>query len=645
MSRLIAIAALILLAAIGLLSAFFSPASIARPSASASLPSGWGIDACLSVYAPRTLHAAWLRSINAANLVYLRERGLEWIGSAGETYPTLVEAGYKVVAFSTTPGVKSSHSWDQLPEDLLAVYEASRRRGRKWAGAVSIWELPNEPDTMFCYDLPDRLVAYSKAAYLGLTDGRRRASQPGGVLMSALGCFPGPWLERAAENGLYDYTDGLNVHFYGHARDFRDGLRAQVAFAARWTGGRKLPVWVTEAGIDATDHADLAEARGREIQKWFTLETARVALEEGVAVFMPFVLTWPKEEWFALAHSPTEPYPAWTAYAGFTRAHSLPAQSALVPPANPSRVVLQWQPDYQTCIPHKVSGSYWFRGGGAAARPMRGRMVLYNFSAEPVVGTLTIEADETVRLVANRVATVAIPAFGRTVVPLKIEPAASGYLRANLRFRFGSVRETERPSRAMFAVETPPSAKILPRRLEILGRCPASGDFSWIWAPEPTGITTAGGAWRGVGPVVPRRSSAAYADLGAVQEFVVVEGTTDPRRPPMAVTRVEGLPGGRDAFLRVRFPDGDRTNDAVRVDLIDDRGQRFSIAENLGQNRFRPNPRQVLFAYRDFQIYAWGRCTKNPAFRPEAVREIQLRFYSMGYPAKYRIRLDALAPE
>ena len=35
---------------------------------------------------------------------------------------------------------------------------------------MRVWEMPNEPDILY-WDLPDQLVAYQKALYLGLKDG------------------------------------------------------------------------------------------------------------------------------------------------------------------------------------------------------------------------------------------------------------------------------------------------------------------------------------------------------------------------------------------------------------------------------------------------------------------------------------------
>lgn len=609
--------------------------------------------------------AVWLKTLDRGRLSYLRERSpgsadpKSWKEGRIAAYRKLTQAGYHVLALSETPGVKPGHPWDQLPEDLLAVYRSSYHLSSRLAGLVSIWELPNEPDTMYCRDLPDRVVAYGKAVYLGLRDGARAkgfqslgfsnpASQPPapGVLMPALGCFPGPWLERAAENGLFDYTDGLNVHFYGHARDFRGALRAQKAFAARWARDRELPVWVTECGIDSVTHDNLWGAYGREIQRRFTIETAQVALDEKVAAFLPFVLTWPVEEWFALVHSPEAPYPAWTAYVEFTRTHMLPPQPVLASPKNPSRIVIQWRPDYETCIPQKVSGSYWFRGSGLAPMPMKARVMVYNLSPAPVVGILKAGFSESLKVEEEGLGRkLTIPPFGRIEAAMTLAPARPGYSRSDIRFRFESEEANAAPSVALMAVETRPSPEILPRRTEISAIRPQGRDFEWIWSPEPFESSRPCGPWLGVnGVTASGKEMPAAGALTKPSRFLVEKETANPRQPPMAVTKVNGLPGAMDSFLRMRLPRGASTGDRVRVDLVDDAGQRFAVAENFGFNRFRTDPKEVFFAYRDFQVYAWGRCTERPVFRPEAIREIQLRFYPARYPARFVLGLDVLSP-
>jgi hypothetical protein len=79
------------------------------------------------------------------------------------------------------------------------------------------------------------------------------------------------------------------------------------------------------------------------------------------------------------------------------------------------------------------------------------------------------------------------------------------------------------------------------------------------------------------------------------------------------------------------------------VDLVDADGQRFCIWENLGQSYF-VNSSEVWLNVHDMQIYFWGRCTVNPRFHPERVREIQLRFYCNKAGERMRVRLSWMEP-
>jgi hypothetical protein len=515
---------------------------------------------------------------------------------------------------------------------------------------VAAWELPNEPDVHYVKDLPDRFAAYSKAIYLGLRDGIAAAKpdRRPAVLMGALGNFPGPWLDRAAENGLFDYTDGLNIHFYGHGRDLAGAIRAQRAFADRAVSDRTLPIWLTECGINAVPFDEVEEARGREIQRAFTVETARAALDEGVAVFMPFVMNWRTDPFWSLIRDSGEPYPAWTDYSAFTRDHSLGEESAVARPAEPNRIVVQWLPDNATCIPHKIGGIYWFRGTSREPQPMNGRWAVYNFSSAAVGGSLTLASGGAVRVErAGEGAALRIPPFGSVEIPVTVVPLAKGYFRAEMSARFEPTVERAggRASAAHVRVGPVPGGVTLEQRISLAGSRPAGPEKNWIWAPERPVASGAGGAWvawngvRVMSPTPERRAS-----LEAGTRFVVDAESTDPRLPPVAATVVDGLPEVADGFLRLRYGVEGPSAGGIRVDLIDAEGQRFSVAEQLGRNPRRDRPDEVLLAYEDFHLYAWGRITDQTEFRPEAVREIQLRFYPVRKSAEFDVRLDVIAP-
>jgi hypothetical protein len=579
-------------------------------------------------------------------------------------------AGLHVVAFAELPGrVRTAEEWDQAPEDLIAAYKSAYKLGEKAAELADVWELQGEPDTFASKDLPDHMMAAQKAVYLGMKDGAANAevrqagaaargaripSSPG-VLMGGIATAPGPWAERAGRNGLYEYTDGLNFHFYGHARDFAGTIDAQRALARKFEPERRLPIWVTECGLDAVPTGNPQDAHAREMQREFTTETSRTAIDERLAVLMQFLLVTPPP-WggHALARRPGEAYPAWTAYANFTRRHSLPAGPAVVPPVAPSRVVLQWQPNYTTCLPQKVSGAYWFwsydEGGPSDA--IEGSIAAYNFSGSPVRGRLTLPAPAGTKMSVNGTAgdlekEIEIPAFGKVQLPVKFELGdPDHYLRTFVDAQFRQQGSRAR-SALWFALETRPDEELLPRQFALDAMRPRGERFTWIWAPQPCHVTSHGGPWVGVNGVTILDAAAkpSWGTLGGPWEFHVEGSQTDPRFPPMAITRVDGLPQVAGGFLRVRFPEKLGTITAMRVDLVDKHGQRFAIGENFGRNRIDSDAREVLLAYRDFSIYPFGRCLRRPDFRPEDVREIQLRFYPSPGADKCAVQLDVIAPQ
>jgi hypothetical protein len=464
--------------------------------------------------------------------------------------------------------------------------------------------------------------------------------------MGALGIAPGPWLERAARNGLYDYTDAINFHFYGHARDLAGVIEAQRNAARPYAADREMPLWITECGTDTTPEGQPDDPAARERQRRFVLQTARAAMLGGVRVFMPFILVAGKGgDGFALLKSADEPYPAWTAYSRFTRRHSLPAGPALAPPKSPSRVVLQWLPDNATCTPHKVGGTYWFHEDDAGATPIEGRVIAYNFSNAAIEGFIDAKPGDGLRIgKANFGSKLEIPPLGRVSIPLAVEPAVEHYVRGEIEMTFRESGQNAGSSRLVFAFERRPDDRVLPRQLPLEGRRPRF--FEWIWEPEPYRISSRGGPWLGVNGVKVGDGDAAetHGVLGKSWRFQMSKRQTDPRFPPMAITKVDGLPAVADGFLRLRVGQKPGAATGIRVDLVDINGQRFSVAENFGQDWLDANPAKTFLSYRDFNLYGWGRCLAHPAFHPSNIREIQLRFYPQFPFSPVDVRLDVVAP-
>ncbi len=503
------------------------------------------------------------------------------------------------------------------------------------------WEMVGEPDVGYCTDLPDRVAAFQKAVYLGLkaggkvqlVDGSYRLSGSGTrsnepvtnnktigrpiVLMGALALPPGPWLERAAANGLFDYTDAVNFHFYGLARDLPGVIDAHRQFAARWrTQGPALPLWITECGMNAVTTATFMDPERRKRQEEFTLATARVALRApDVAVFMPFIFVHAGDG-FAMTHGNAVPFPAWQAYARFTRENPWPKRVAAAPLAAPNPVVVQWLPDNRTGLAHKVSGTYRFRTGLA----IHGEIRVYNFSPLPVEGRFVGSDARDISVVGLRSDVVRVGAYGVVSVPVEIAAVGDqGYFREDWEAAF--VEQSGRRSTARLAFEAWPNEDSF--RVQSLALLPDRWWRRTTHAESTDLIRRRGRFWREVNDLQLTELS---GESGVAKlRLEASRAAEDPLRFAMAAAHVAGLPSS--GFLRLQLSRPMGRDFQVRVDLVNRQGERFSIWENFGVSYYRPSA-DVWLNLRDFHPYFWGRCRGSPELRPEEVREIQLRLFA-----------------
>jgi hypothetical protein len=613
---------------------------------------GWGIDACLSCHVSAGEVPAYLQLLQGAKIRWLRERSMN--AETARVWRSERGAGYRVVAFAGLPRpVPVEQDGDQLPEDLLAVYRESARLSAETRGLVSAWEMVGEPETFYCHDLPDRVAAYQKAVYLGLKDGSAGRGSMGIrhwalvnghaspvasplVLTGAFAFPPGPWGEVAAANGLYDYTDAINVHHYGFARDFGNVIVAHREAAEHWRKG--LPVWVTEVGLDNAPYGDPENAAARRAQADYLLSCARQAIAQKVSVFMPFVLAH-RGDPFSMTRSAEAPYPAWTDYAAFTRAHRLEEQP---PPANaPSRVILQWIPDNDTCIPSKIARAYWFDDLGPGEwQPIEGELRVYNFEDAPARVRLEMALTSPRLRVTCASWSVGreleIPAMGCVKLPLTLSLEGANYLRAALRCTARVAGE--KSSQVEFGIGTPPAEELAHEVMPLKLVAPADDrDFAYI-SEAPFETTERNAGWLGINGARPRDFQT--GEQPAI--FDVTDRNVDPLSPPMAIAQLpEGLPAARNGHLRVQVRDASGRPAAVRVDVIDRDGQRFSIVENLGRTPDVNTGDTVWLAYADFHPWVFGRCRAGAKFDPTRMREIQLRFYGAEAGKQFQVRVDA----
>ncbi|HWB54484.1 MAG TPA: hypothetical protein VG722_09835 [Tepidisphaeraceae bacterium] len=604
--------------------------------AAAQVPN-WGIDACLTRHIDEPEIPGYIHLIKASRVGILREREVgqrQLDGTySGDIRPRLRElkdAGVVVDAFATQGlALQVLRSGDQLPEDLRSVYKMGQALHNDFSGLVDVWEMGAEPDVGFCRDLPERFASYEKALYLGLKTGKGQAPE---AMMGALALPPGPWLNRAVSNGLLEYTDAYNFHFYGHPTDLAGVLRAHRKVLER--AGLPIddfPIWITECGINAVRPGEFRDSERRKMQADFTVETAKEACAGEAAVFMPFILVHHGDP-AALTLSADEPLPAWNAYAALTRSNSGRKRAIARREHRVNPVIMQWVPDEGSAIPHKVSGTYRFDGGQA----MPGEIRIYNFGATSIRGRFEGEVGPAVSSTFPKACELVLAPGALVTLHGAFRPARAGYFENWWRGKFISSDGSN--SALSFGLERTPEEKDFIESLLALstprGSRPATpmfGDY------ESSGSA---GPWIGINGV----KIEAATMSGAL--FRITEATGDPGgdpfRPPMAITSLHGLP--QDGFLVVK-PDRLMTGRMlVRIDLIDTVGQRFTIWENAGQDYAKPR-KDLWLNLRDFHVYFWGRCTDEPAFHPGRIQEMQLRFYCSWVPAAIRVDFRLAQPK
>ena len=225
---------------------------------------------------------------------------------------------------------------------------------------------------------------------------------------------------------------------------------------------------------------------------------------------------------------------------------------------------------------------------------------------------------------------ITIAAMGRVDVPVMLTPLTPAYFRDFWECRFRDERGN--CARAYFGLEALPHEDeftatplaLLPRR---------SGQ---VEHPDLDGenVTSQSGAWVGLnGLHVEELEGGLRASVDAPNR--------DPLQPTVAVARVDGLPSR--GFLHLKLDQPMDSNFQVRVDLVDRKGQRFAIWENLGASYFGPRD-DVWLNLEDFGIYFWGRCTESPILDPAHVEEIRLRCYFNRAHDPRVIRLSLLQP-
>ncbi|KAF0093160.1 MAG: hypothetical protein E1N59_3075 [Puniceicoccaceae bacterium 5H] len=269
-----------------------------------------------------------------------------------------------------------------LQDDLLRAFQVAKRLAYDMHGYVSVYAGPNEPDLSAMRDLPDRVTSFQKALYLGLKAGAAedgpyltadRGFRPEdgasiAVLMPPLATGESPWFDEAIDNGLLEYQDGLNVHYYGWESAFSNFLQGvRERYSAYQQHHPTLmadpSLWLTEINSLQLQADTPSDPLFRREQARFLALTANTAHEEGVDVFIPFALKYHRDSNFDMFRSAAVPYPAWQAFSKVTRDFALaPGQrSAAQEPEAINPVVLQWLPAPDSIFQSKAALAYRFR--------------------------------------------------------------------------------------------------------------------------------------------------------------------------------------------------------------------------------------------------------------------------------------------
>lgn len=637
-----------------------------------AVESGWGIDAILTCAVKPEAVPEWLSLVKQSDVRFLRER---WTTAHSldprqpdfrPVYAMEKAAGFRVLAFGINvaplPEVENPGG---ASRDLNAVYNEGRRIGREFADYVDVWELHNEPDVGYFPDMPDRYVAHAKALYLGLKAGAREAGRDTPVILGALALPPGVWLERAARNGVLNYADAYNFHYYGHPDELASVIDAHrvaqeelsdrgggtarrpgaPAIASPWPGAgrwreqasapRVMPMWITECGVRATPPGDFFNETRRAFQAEFTVQTARQALAASdVAVFMPFILVNKADPHALVVQENVAPFPGWDAYAKFTREHPWPKRRLFAPAGErASPVVLQWSPAPRTPN-HKLAGAYRVTGGEA----VRGEYRVFNFGDRPVSGLLDIDRPSTAKLTgepaSGQAKMLTVPAGGHVSVPVSYTPVTSGgYFREWTGARF--IDQQRRVSQVAFGLERDPAVCEMSLKPLALRRVNGPG----LVQPHAVNVEGRGAAaWRVfngllVEPVAGERE---------MQRFTVNQPVNDPLAPTYAMAALDGVPANAK-FLKLTLDRPMSADTFLRVDLIEENGQRFTIWEDFG-NVKGAFERELWLGLEDFHPYLWSRAVPGRrTLRPDKVREVQLRVY-LPRGGKLDVRLEWAIP-
>lgn len=198
---------------------------------------------------------------------------------------------------------------------LMEVYEKAKQSAQEFGDLIPYWEVWNEPDIFFFPGRAEEFAAISKATYLGVHAGNPNAQ----VLNGSLAHVAGQWYEDVFRNGLKNYFDIFNMHYYIQPIGVVERIRKNKEMLNRFE--IEKPIWITEMGYYCYKSADGSWWQSEQGQAIHAVEANCFSIAQGVHKFFLFYLQEFLENGWAvwgITRSNWTPKPAYAALSNLT---------------------------------------------------------------------------------------------------------------------------------------------------------------------------------------------------------------------------------------------------------------------------------------------------------------------------------------
>ena len=196
------------------------------------------------------------------------------------------------------------------PEDMGSFFA---KMVEHFKDRVKYWEIWNEPDIdVFYLGKPKEYAACLKESYRQI----KKADPEAKVLICSFAMAPGEFAEKIFEEGILDFFDIYNVHYYGNPRGLVHRLNSHKKLMKKY--GVDKPIWVTEMGANhPKERLDPKTLRG---EAEYLVKAYVYGLSNGVERFFYFILSdyTERERNFGTVNRDFTPRPAYIALCNLT---------------------------------------------------------------------------------------------------------------------------------------------------------------------------------------------------------------------------------------------------------------------------------------------------------------------------------------